>query len=490
MRNIIQSVILILLLHPVFSEQSKSYCQDKLFTVDQLKEDFSLFRTALEEAHAGLCYYSTKQEMDKHFESTFEILNHSMTEFEFYRHLALLIAEINDGHTGALFSQNYDRQLASESILIPFNFKFINKKAYIFRNYSSAENLTLGGEIISINDLPITEIINKMFPYIPSDGHIETSKYKHLQNTEYFGRLFSLLFGKTSKFKIVYLSPENNMRKEIEVKGINSAEMNRIFNQRYPDAVQNRPPIQLDYKENAAIITIRTFSDGPYQSFGTPFYKFLKSTFTELSQNKTKILIIDLRGNGGGADVNGKLLFSYLIDKPYLFYNYLELRNNEFSFLDHTDAPELRKMVKLRTKANDRGSFNLQMHFNLGEQKPLQPTFKEKVYVLIDGGSFSGSGETTSMMHFHKRAVFIGEECGAGYYGNTSGVMPTLTLPNTKIRIRIPMVRYVMAVSDYRYPDRGIIPDYPFQRTIEDYLNNRDSEMEFVLNLIKNVETK
>ena len=89
------------------------------------------------------------------------------------------------------------------------------------------------------------------------------------------------------------------------------------------------------------------------------------------------------------------------------------------------------------------------------------------------------------MMHFHKRAVFVGEECGAGYYGNTSGMMPTLTLPNTKIRIRIPIIRYVMAVSGYKYLDRGIIPEYPFQRTIEDYLNDKDTELEFVLSLIK-----
>ena len=493
MRKNILPVFLLTFLCINFIPQFKTYCQDEsspfdhnqLFTLKQLKEDYSLLRTALEEAHAGLYYYSTKEEMDKYFEKTFENLIHSMTEFEFYRHLALLIAEINDGHTGVLFSQNYNRQLSEESILIPFNFKFIKEKGYIFRNYSSDENLDLGGELISINDLPFAEISKKMLPYVPSDGHIETSKFKRLQNTEYFGRLFSLIFGKTTNFKIVYKSHQDKTQKKIEVSGIKSTEMNRLYNQRYPEADQNRPPIKLAYKENVAILSIKTFSDGPYQSFGTPFYKFLKSAFIKISEKKIQYLIIDLRGNGGGADVNGKLLFSYLIDKPYMFYNYLEIRNNEFSFLEHTDAPEMGKIIKFRAKENDRGTFYFQMHFNLGEQKPLQPTYKGKVYVIIDGRSFSGSGETTSMMHFHKRAVFIGEECGAGYYGNTSGFMPTLTLPNTKLRVRIPMMRYVMAVSDYQYPDRGIIPDYPFQRTIEDYLNDKDTELEFVFKLIK-----
>ncbi len=77
------------------------------------------------------------------------------------------------------------------------------------------------------------------------------------------------------------------------------------------------------------------------------------------------------------------------------------------------------------------------------------------------------------------------EESGAGYYGNTSGLMPTLTLPHTKLRVRIPMVRYYMAVSGYDYPDRGIFPDYPFTRTIEDHLNSKDTEMDYVLSLIE-----
>ena len=77
------------------------------------------------------------------------------------------------------------------------------------------------------------------------------------------------------------------------------------------------------------------------------------------------------------------------------------------------------------------------------------------------------------------------EECGAGYYGNTSGLMPILTLPHTKLRVRIPMVRYHMAVSGYDYPDRGIFPDYPFTRTIEDHLNSKDAEMDYVLSLIE-----
>jgi C-terminal processing protease CtpA/Prc len=105
--------------------------------------------------------------------------------------------------------------------------------------------------------------------------------------------------------------------------------------------------------------------------------------------------------------------------------------------------------------------------------------------VIINGRSFSGSGECTSILHYHKRAAFVGEECGAGYYGNTSGIMPLLTLPNTGLRVRLPMVRYHMAVAGYEPRDRGIVPDFPFERSIEDLLAGRDTELAYALELIR-----
>jgi hypothetical protein len=98
-------------------------------------------------------------------------------------------------------------------------------------------------------------------------------------------------------------------------------------------------------------------------------------------------------------------------------------------------------------------------------QSPLEPTFEGDVYVLTNGRSFSATGEFTSVAHYHGVARFAGEEGGAGYYGNTSGFVPTLTLPNTGIRVGIPMVRYTMVVSGYS-------------------LLGRDSELEYLIALI------
>lgn len=455
------------------------------YTVEQLKEDFSLLRTALEESHAGLTFYSPKKEMDRLFDRIDGQLVKPMTEPEFLKRLTLLIAGINDGHTGIQPSQDYQVYLSSKGIIFPFNQRFIKKKAYLFRNYSDLEDLEMGGELLSLNGRPMSRILEEMLEYISSDGHIETSKYKRLESTETFARLYTLLFEETSQFEFEYRLPKTGKVERIQVKGIQPGPMNRLFRQRYPEAAQEQPPLKVEYRDDVAILTIRTFSDGPPSKAGTPFPGFMKKTFQEIDEKGINNLIIDLRRNGGGADLNGRLLFGYLTDKPFKYYTHLEIMRNELSFLEHTDVPDLNKMLKARTRPNDQGTFDATMHPNLGEMKPMQPNFRGDVYVLIDGASFSASGETTSLMHYYKRAKFVGEECGAGYYGNTSGIMPTLTLPNTKLRIRIPMMRYHMAVSGYKYPDRGIIPDYPFTRSIQDLLADKDSELDYVLDLIK-----
>jgi hypothetical protein len=477
---------IVVTLFPLYSS-SRERTNDTLkeYLSQQLREDFRILRTALEEGHAGLYRYTPKAEIDEHFESVEKDLDRPMTEWAFYKLLAPLIAHIHDGHTRISLSTSLENTLDNTPNLFPFNLKFIEKKAYLFRNYGEREDIAMGSELFSINGHSVLSIVQKMLPFIPNDAHIQTSKYRKLESTAYFGRLFQLICGPSSTYELICRIPSDGSQRTLNVKAIKSEDITSIAGKRYPDIYRDRPPVQLDYKDGIPILTVRTFSASTYQKAKIGFPVFLRNTFQELLEKKTDHLIIDLRDNGGGTDAYGKILFAHFIDEPYRFYEHLRANNISYSFFQYTGiSPEQQKEFPLSFKKNEEGTYDLKFHPNLGMQKPIPPIYKGKVYVLLNGNSFSGTGECTSLMHFHKVATFIGEECGAGYYGNTSGFMPMLTLPNTQIRLRIPMIRYTMAVSGYP-EDRGIIPDYPVQPTIEDLLNDRDTVMEFTLDLIK-----
>lgn len=56
-------------------------------------------------------------------------------------------------------------------------------------------------------------------------------------------------------------------------------------------------------------------------------------------------------------------------------------------------------------------------------------------------------------------------------------------LPNTKLRIDVPLIAYYTAVDGVRNQNRGILPDCPVTYTIQDELEGRDKVMEIASQL-------
>jgi hypothetical protein len=105
------------------------------------------------------------------------------------------------------------------------------------------------------------------------------------------------------------------------------------------------------------------------------------------------------------------------------------------------------------------------------------------VFVLIDGGTFSTAADFCAVAHHLGRATFIGEETGGGYYGNNSGLEAVVTLPNSQLRVRVPMYEYWKAVPRYDGRRRGTRPDRAVETTIADLLRGVDGALEVALKL-------
>jgi C-terminal processing protease CtpA/Prc len=213
------------------------------------------------------------------------------------------------------------------------------------------------------------------------------------------------------------------------------------------------------------VLTIRQFG-------GNAGGRFFDDAFDQIRRQGSGSLIIDVRDNSGGADELGKKLLSFLVDQPFEYYDDLVLNAREFSFSRYVEGgggviPE--SMLERRAD----GKFHNIQHPNLGLQQPSQPYFAGQVLALMNGGSFSTTCEFLSHLHSRKRAVFIGEEAAGGYYGNTSGRMPTVILPNSKVAVRVPLQTYYLAVQGGD-PRRSILPDVEVKPKIQDLLDGDD----------------
>ena len=430
-----------------------TYCQAqndyaKKIPPELLKQDFRVLRDSLQNLHAGLYRYKTEGEMNALFDRCYQHLDHPMTETDFFAIVSSLVSSIEDGHTECFLPQDMIKAIIGGVKIFPIQPKYIGEKAYV---PCGTKEFAAGTEIVKIDDKPVNEIRKQLFSLLSSDGSIETEKYVKINDGhDPFSYLYFVVYGEKADFKITYKTSTGGLAEKTLPANffpkMECAPVRPVINQY----------LTLEYKpDGVAVMTLKTFANEYLEKTKENFENFLAASFKELKEKKITKLIVDLRENGGGEDTNGLLLYRYLAGKPFRYY--ASLNSTKQVITDHP---------------------------NLGIQQPEENNFAGKVEFLIGGKSFSGAAEFSSIARTNSRGVFIGEETAGGYYGNTSGSKIALILPNTKIRVNIPLTKYVMAVKKAKYEARGIIPDYTIVPTIQDYLDRKDVQMNFALQLV------
>ncbi|ULQ51749.1 S41 family peptidase [Flavihumibacter fluvii] len=415
-----------------------------------LKQDFTFFREELERKHAGLYRYKSKALLDKLFDSCFAALNRPMPQLEFAKSIMFVISSIEDGHTASNLPRLLMNYYGENEKMFPVHVFFINKKAYVL--CSRIKELPAETEILSIDNKPISQIKKELFQYLPSDGKIETKKNQTLNNGA-FTFLYNWIFGNKNSFIVKYKTKQG----EIKTTNIH-AEYVKDFECDNGNDLNIKKDLQLDFpNENTALLTIKTFDDNRLAG-KQDFRDFLATSFKEIISKRISNLIIDLRGNAGGADKYGALLYSYLTYKPFKYFYSIESTTSKISLKEDS---------------------------LLGIQQPQNNSFNGKVLFLINGLCFSTTADFCSIAKSNNRGKFIGEETGGGYYGNTSGQTTTTELPNSKISIKIPKFKYLNDVVKAKDNDRGIIPNYTILPTIDEVMLHKDVQLNFALKLAK-----
>jgi C-terminal processing protease CtpA/Prc len=243
--------------------------------------------------------------------------------------------------------------------------------------------------------------------------------------------------------------------------------------------LQNMRQMKIDTPNNTAIIELNTFSKGKLRGF-------FRRSFKKIRQNKIKNIVLDLRSNGGGKIASSTLLTKYLTRKPF--------KIADSSFAVAKSLGPYTKYIKGKG-LNNLGLFFLtkkradgNYHFGMWERKYFQPKTKNHfggdLYVLTNGPTFSAAALVCNDLKGQPGITLLGEETGGGWYGNSGIMIPDITLPNTKMRVRLPLFRLVQ--SNHMIKNgRGIQPDIYVGTSYEALLNNYDKKMRVVMEIIK-----
>lgn len=453
----------------------------KKFEPKQLREDFQIARQSLEEGHSCLYRSTKKADLDRIFDEAEKSLDHPMDFYEFYRVMAPTIAAIKCGHTGV--GMPPDVRAETEGLpWLPFDVKVLQAKAYILRDYAKGGTLA-GKEIQSINRVPAARIISTMLAASMKDGDALTTRQRDISG--WFGWNLITLLGLRAPYEVVLAGAGSNQTVKVKVAGLTHEELIKMSEKLFPRDHAGKEFADLKFLDDGQIAQLT------YREFGVDVpagQAFMKRAFENIRSKGSKTLILDLRGNAGGEGELGGLLLTYLLDTPFKYYDDLLINKNcgmSYSFSKYTDPHNDLVVPAGLAELRVDGKVHQIVDSLLAVQQPSQPTFTGPVYILIDGGCLSTTSEFLTEVDVHHRAAFIGEETAGCYYGNNSGTVIKITLPNTKLGIFIPLLSCYMFVGGNHEHDaaRGVLPDFPVKRTIADLVAGVDKDLELALEL-------
>ncbi|WP_400078252.1 S41 family peptidase [Winogradskyella sp. R77965] len=454
---------------------------------DLLLRDIELIYQGLDKHHTGMYWYTSKDSIDNAFSRAQKSITKDLNEIEFFNLVAPLVSLSREDHTDMRFSEDTKEFLKAKARYLPLLVVFLDEKMYVSNESKLFPKRLLGCEIVAINDKSVMTLVNEFGKLFASDGYIKKVKFSDLNGFR-FSKNHFLKYGFTDEYILKIKNSDGSLEKvKLSPESIPKIQKNLVVNK-----ANNSINEYLEYKilnDTIAYLGIHTFGNDDFkENEKNKNYKlFLENSFKNIQKLGIKNLIVDVSKNGGGSEGNENLLFSYLEDN-YKKYNSV-CAKSQVSILDNG----IDKPIKLKTFGffeklfwNDKmedGSYCRKSNVGFGlmaYKKEPKYKYNGNLFVVISPLTYSGGSEFSNMIRTNKRAIFVGEETGGGYYGNTSGYSSELILPNSKLSIEIPTLKFEMNVQDGEF-GRGVIPDFKITPTIEEYLAGKNMPIEFIM---------
>jgi len=466
-----------------------SYNPNKKFAPEQLQHDYELFRDILEESHPSLYWYTPKDSVDYYFDWGAKQLKDSLPEYKFRNVLGYVLAQIRCGHTSVRASKEATRYSErTRGLMFPLSVKAWKDTIVITSNLSRRDTNVMRGALLkSIDNKPVSVIVDSMFRYLPADGYNLSHKYQTISNGGVFRSIYGSIYGLKMKTPIEYIDTTGALKKtevSLAMQIVDTARIKREREHPVPkkerkkEGLQTVRSMKIDSGLHTAFLEVNSFASGNH------LRPFFKSSFKKIRKQHVQNLVVDMRGNGGGNVILSNLLTKYISDKRFKIADslYAEKRGSGYSrYMQNYFLNHLFLLFLTHKKAD--GHY----HFSHYENKYFKPKkknhFNGTTYILIGGNTFSAATLFTKSLIDQPKVVVVGEETGGGAYGNTAWLIPEVTLPDTKVRFRLPLFRLVIDKNAQK--GRGVLPEVEAGPSVEAIRRNEDYKMEKVLRMIR-----
>ncbi len=444
-----------------------------------------------------------------------------MTSKEFYFVISPVIASVRQGHmtmspTMKRVSKKEAKRLkkSGDGPISQFVFEWQQERLFVVKSKNKKNKIKEGAEVISVNSVTPQSIYAKYRKSFTSDGFNSTflrkffSKRYNLYLTNEIGVNDSLTYvfkqndsvftRVVSRNKpVVKSAPKTTDSTKVVAKTeVDKAKLKaeRKRKKIYGYDTANKEYIKsltiVKSDSSVAVLKIKNFTEGRY-------YRAYDALFDSIKKSNIKTLVIDIRDNPGGRVAEVVDFYSYLTDaeytmlQPAIVTSKTSLWNTGIFKASPVIAypliglgyPFYMTFSYFKITKNDDGAYQYKLT-GARKRKNDPNHFSGKIYVLINGGSFSASCILSSSLKTNPNVTFVGEETGGAFNGTVAGLMPMVELPNSKIVLRLGLMD-IKTISQTKVSGRGIFPDKEIISTLQDKIDHKDPELQWVLSEVK-----
>jgi C-terminal processing protease CtpA/Prc len=341
-----------------------------------------------------------------------------------------------------------------------------------------------------IDNRNVNKILDSLFQHLSADGYNLTHKYQTVSNGSNFRSMYASLYGLRPRVNVSYIDSAGYFKQSTLAAYNPKADSQRQAfkppklskRERRIIMLNSTRSLKIDTTLNTAVLEVNAFTkDSKLRSF-------FRQSFKKIRKEQIPNLIVDMRGNGGGSVTLSNLLTKYIASAPFKIADslYAIKRSSKYGrFRENQLLNWLFLQFLTRKKAD--GHY----HFTFFENKYFKPKtknhFNGTTYILTGGNTFSAATLFTKALVKQENVIVVGEETGGGAYGNTAWLIPDVTLPNTKVRFRLPLFRLVVDRNEAK--GHGVYPEVEVVPTVEDIRKGNDYKMDKVKQLIKQRST-
>ena len=424
----------------------------------QVKEDLMFLAEQIKQYNPALpIYHPEFDELASQLIA--EANDDTMTQLQFFSYMSRLCALANEGH---FLIHDWEDELhkgfANDTYsYLPIQVKVIANKLYLYGDFSDEQQLKRGDEITNINGMTSQQILEKLVQHTPSDGAIIT--YAHRKIEDRFNILYYLYVQQPESFEITY-KESNELERTTTYKALTQSHLISNLKEFYPPeqrstAVKDDGFYALTFDEQYATLTLPSFDFRRVNTYDVKAKKMYKTIFKELQDKNAENLIIDLRNNTGGRNEFADDIIPFITKQPI-----------SSAYFKKTISWEQKERIYKSPRVS-------------------KLSFRGRLFALVNGKTYSAGSSLARYLKEYGDAVVIGEETGTRYEGFAAGSAHHINLPNTGMEIGIPRYHILYPSSaKQQTANRGLLPNYEIEETIESLKNKTDLLVEQVVTLI------